>query len=1179
VSDGGPLRVTYTDAGLVVTPDPAPNPSWEWGLTLVGYGPAGHLVEPRATAPTVEGTDIEYFRGDLVEGYLSGERAVLQRFTLTAPPAPPQPDPFVIHLALSGNLSRKLLPDGRSAEFLAPGGEAVLRYGDLRATDAEGRDLEARMELLAWPESAGPALRLVVEAGDGVFPVTIEVGLSRRGAKVDSGAKTAAVDPAASSPADLFMVDAPGNDSCGAAEVLPPDGPFPYLSSVTPDVTDATTADDPSAPSCQANVARSIWYVFTPAVTASYTFSSCSGDTATTLEDSVLAIYTSAGGCAGPFTQVAGACDDDSCDASDLQAVLAATLEGGTTYWIVAWQFGQAAPPPGSTAVQLRVSRRLLDPPPNDTCAFAEDIPGGGPFPHLTALVSDITDATSLGDPSPPSCQSNVTRSVWYTFTPTVDADYTVSSCADAPTGTTVDDTVLAVYASSGDCGGPFAEVAGACDDDSCNQEAAQATVTTNLRAGTTYHIVAWKLGAADPLPGSTAVQLRLTRRLPPPNDACASATPLALDAPTAGTTASAFDDYRISGSSCFLGVGQIPSTAPGRDVAYSFTAPATDLYSFRVTGYSPSRNLVVHVAQACPLDPPPAVVTSCLGASNRSTNSSAEEVMCVPLAAGQTAYAVVDETAFTAGSAFRIEVNRCGQESEPNDAPDPGFQPVCGIEGSISPADEADFHALGSPAAESRIFALADGVAANSNDFDLRVTTAADTLEYDDSNADTPFGSLAPSVGGTPVTGVPAHLRVSHFSPIRTSEPYRLYAVVQPPPATAAPEVEPNGTAAQATSSPNRFFSGALSALSDVDLYSFTATAGDLIVLGLDGDPLRNNTPINAALALLDSSAVSLVTAADTTSTSSTTSGSGSLTSKTPHSPAEGLVHRATYTGTYYARVSGATIGDYLLSVSLDCKILPPTDLGVSQVDAPDPVLQGQPLAYMLTVTNAGPSGASNVVVEDVLPAGASLTSATPAQGTCSGAGTLVCFLGDIPAGGNVAIEVIVTPGSPGTIANAAAVGTAVADTSGSNDGSVETTRVCAPPGLDTTCDGVDDDCDALTDEDAVAPAGVPLLAVETDLLSWGALTDATGYDVVSGDLGTLALTAGDFGAATSECLSANHATTTLPHAVDPEVGEGSWFLVRGVNCGGSGTHDSGAGSQIAPRDAGITSSPSSCP
>ena len=44
------------------------------------------------------------------------------------------------------------------------------------------------------------------------------------------------------------------------------------------------------------------------------------------------------------------------------------------------------------------------------------------------------------------------------------------------------------------------------------------------------------------------------------------------------------------------------------------------------------------------------------------------------------------------------------------------------------------------------------------------------------------------------------------------------------------------------------------------------------------------------------------------------------------------------------------------------------------------------------------------------------------------------------------------------------------------------------------------------------------------------------------------------------------------------PIQGEFSWFLVRSVNCGGSGTHDSGGVSQVGLRDAEIAASGNDC-
>src|SRR5439155_11494074 len=179
-----------------------------------------------------------------------------------------------------------------------------------------------------------------------------------------------------------------------------------------------------------------------------------------------------------------------------------------------------------------------------------------------------------------------------------------------------------------------------------------------------------------------------------------------------------------LSDPSCFTGTGQTVSTAPGGEVVYEFHAPTSGEYSFRATGFSPASNLVLWVAGSCPPATPgtPVTVGSCLGAANRTVNAAnsysantAEEVSCLPLAAGQNVFVFVDDgAAADAGSAFHLEATRCGRETEPNGTPATAGPLACGIKGAIAPAGDADFYALGAPAAGSRVFALTDGVAAN---------------------------------------------------------------------------------------------------------------------------------------------------------------------------------------------------------------------------------------------------------------------------------------------------------------------------------------------------------------------------------------------------------------------------------------------------------------------------------
>ena len=70
-----------------------------------------------------------------------------------------------------------------------------------------------------------------------------------------------------------------------------------------------------------------------------------------------------------------------------------------------------------------------------------------------------------------------------------------------------------------------------------------------------------------------------------------------------------------------------------------------------------------------------------------------------------------------------------------------------------------------------------------------------------------------------------------------------------------------------------------------------------------------------------------------------------------------------------------------------------------------------------------------------------------------------------------------------------------------------------------------------------------------------------------------------GSFRAAATDCLENDLTGTSHDDRDVPVAGDGFWYLVRAVNCGGSATFDSGASSQVGTRDPGIALSPSACP
>ncbi len=567
--------------------------------------------------------------------------------------------------------------------------------------------------------------------------------------------------------------------------------------------------------------------------------------------------------------------------------------------------------------------------PTNDLCAGAQVIPRTGPFPYATPVVDVSTATTSAGDPDLGDFLSNrVQRSVWYRFTPATTGVYTITSCSDAGAATTVADTVLGVYTSAAGCNGPFIRQGNLGDED-CGPNSSQASVTLQLLADTAYYAVVWKFCDNCTDDGLNLLQLVVTRSTIPINDSCAGAIPVTVNIPVNGTTVGAGNTYQIVGTNAFRGLDQTPSRAFGRDVVYSFTAPITGTYSFKVYFYDVNQDLVLYVGPTCPTGTIPIGVGNALAAANRSLVNSAEEIVCQPLAAGQKVFAFVDDESIgNQGSSFIFEVTRCVPEREPNDSPERASPLACGIEGSIAPQFDVDFFALGHYPAGWRAFALLDGEAAKNADFDLRITTDVDVLEYDNDNNDETFGESSPNVAGTPLPEASTFLVVNYNSNLRASEPYRLYALVQPPIGSAVRETEPNDSPAQANSADQNYFYGTLSGpapSTDVDLYAFSVLEGDLVFLSLDGDPYRTNAPINARLQLLDATGSTLVTV-DDRAFGSTTNGLAGLF---PTSPAEGLAYRSPDEGTFYARVStspsatgNAGAGAYLLSISKNCII-----------------------------------------------------------------------------------------------------------------------------------------------------------------------------------------------------------------------------------------------------------------
>jgi uncharacterized repeat protein (TIGR01451 family) len=122
--------------------------------------------------------------------------------------------------------------------------------------------------------------------------------------------------------------------------------------------------------------------------------------------------------------------------------------------------------------------------------------------------------------------------------------------------------------------------------------------------------------------------------------------------------------------------------------------------------------------------------------------------------------------------------------------------------------------------------------------------------------------------------------------------------------------------------------------------------------------------------------------------------------------------------------------------------------DLDISHAQLIGPVPIGNPLAFVLTVTNAGPAVAAGVTLTDTLPAGSSFLLAAP-QSCLLQAPSVVCGLGDLSAGQSATAVMVLTPTLADTLVNTATVATQTPDSNPANDTTTQETPVgCAGAG-----------------------------------------------------------------------------------------------------------------------------------
>ncbi len=205
---------------------------------------------------------------------------------------------------------------------------------------------------------------------------------------------------------------------------------------------------------------------------------------------------------------------------------------------------------------------------------------------------------------------------------------------------------------------------------------------------------------------------------------------------------------------------------------------------------------------------------------------------------------------------------------------------------------------------------------------------------------------------------------------------------------------------------------------------------------------------------------------------------------------------------------------------------VITETDLQVTKSDSPDPVVAGETLTWTVTVTNNGPSDATGVVLDDVIPTGVTVNTISA---PC--AGGFPCSIGNLAAGASqvVIIQVTVNSSTTGVLNNTATVSGNETDPDPGNNTTTEPTTVITSADLQVT----------KTDNPDPVFAGDPLTWTVT--VTNNGSSDATGVvldDTLPPEVTVVAISApcaGGFPCTIGDLAAGASVVVTIDVTVDP--------------------------------------------
>ncbi len=138
------------------------------------------------------------------------------------------------------------------------------------------------------------------------------------------------------------------------------------------------------------------------------------------------------------------------------------------------------------------------------------------------------------------------------------------------------------------------------------------------------------------------------------------------------------------------------------------------------------------------------------------------------------------------------------------------------------------------------------------------------------------------------------------------------------------------------------------------------------------------------------------------------------------------------------------------------ETSLSPSADLSMTKTANPDPVTAGEQLTYTLTVSNAGPSDASNISITDVVPSGLTVVEASLSPDCALSGQTVSCSTASLVAGSDYVLTIVAdldeNAADGSTISNTASADSETEDPNADNNSATDETEVAKSADLAVT-------------------------------------------------------------------------------------------------------------------------------